>query len=147
MYRRHFTTRFCKNVVVSKQLKNKVAVLAFFDLQKGSVTSTRIIEQPTLLTKSTINCPCCARLSKISSRSRGLRQIVDLRFHLLFNLRLKLYATSSVPLRNLYLEHKNHPCCYNLWIINYIWKKFKFLTRNCSSFFHDSPLIRNSCAT
>ena len=49
-----------------RKLKNKVAVLAFFDLQKGSVTITRIIEQPTLLTKSTINCPCCAGLSKIS---------------------------------------------------------------------------------
>ena len=30
---------FCKNVVVSKIVKNTVAVLAFFDQQKGSVTS------------------------------------------------------------------------------------------------------------
>ena len=29
----------------------------FFDLQKSSVTHTRIIEQPTLLTESKINCP------------------------------------------------------------------------------------------
>ena len=94
MYRRHFTTRFCKNVVMSKQLKNKVAVLAFFDLQKGSVSSTRISEQPTLLTKSTINCPCCARMSKISCRSRRLRQIIDLHFHLLFNFRLNQFFIS-----------------------------------------------------
>ena len=32
--RRHFSKRFCKNVVVSKQVKNTVAVLAFFDQQK-----------------------------------------------------------------------------------------------------------------
>ena len=39
--RRHFSTRFCKNVVESKQVNNTVAVLAFFDEQKGSVTSNK----------------------------------------------------------------------------------------------------------
>ena len=39
--RRHFSTRFCKNVVESKQVKNMVVVLPFFDLQKGSVTSNK----------------------------------------------------------------------------------------------------------
>ena len=34
-------TRFCKIVVVSKQVKNVVVVLAFFDQQKGSVTSNK----------------------------------------------------------------------------------------------------------
>mgnify|MGYP000235328368 FL=1 len=42
-YRRHFSSRFCKNVVASKQVKNTVAVLAFFDLQKGLVTSSKNI--------------------------------------------------------------------------------------------------------
>ena len=32
---------FCQNVVVSKQVKNTVAVLAFFDQQKGSLTSIK----------------------------------------------------------------------------------------------------------
>ena len=40
-YRRHFSTRFCKNVVVSKQVKNTVAVLAFLDQWKGSVTNNK----------------------------------------------------------------------------------------------------------
>ena len=35
---RHFTTRFYKNVVMSKQVNNTVEVLAIFDRQKGSVT-------------------------------------------------------------------------------------------------------------
>ena len=35
-YRRQVTRRFCKNVVVSKQGKNTVEVLAFCDQQKGS---------------------------------------------------------------------------------------------------------------
>ena len=35
-----FSTRFCKNVVVSKQVKNTVAVLVFFNQQEGSVTSS-----------------------------------------------------------------------------------------------------------
>ena len=30
-YRRHFSMRFCKNVVDAKQVKTTVAVLAFFD--------------------------------------------------------------------------------------------------------------------
>ena len=38
---RHFNTRFCKDVVVSKQVKNTVEVLAFFDQQNGSVTSNK----------------------------------------------------------------------------------------------------------
>ena len=40
-YHRRFTARFCKNVIVSKQVKNTVAVLAFFDQQKGLVTSNK----------------------------------------------------------------------------------------------------------
>ena len=32
---------FAKKVVVSKQVKNMVAVLTFFDLQMGSVTSNK----------------------------------------------------------------------------------------------------------
>ena len=32
---------FCKNVVVTKQDKNSVKVLAFFDQQKGTVTSNK----------------------------------------------------------------------------------------------------------
>ena len=40
-YRRHFSTRFCKNVVESKQVKKTVVVLPFFDLQKVSVTSNK----------------------------------------------------------------------------------------------------------
>ena len=32
---------FAKNVVEAKQVKNTVAVLPFFDLQKGSVTSNK----------------------------------------------------------------------------------------------------------
>ena len=45
MSARHFSGKnvppspFCKNVVVSKRVKNTVAGLAFFDQQKGSVTS------------------------------------------------------------------------------------------------------------
>ena len=35
-----FNTRFCRNVVVSKQVKNTVAVYAFFDQQKGSGNSS-----------------------------------------------------------------------------------------------------------
>ena len=38
-YRRHFSTRLCKNVVEGKQVKNTAVVLPFFHLQKGSVTS------------------------------------------------------------------------------------------------------------
>ena len=41
-YRRHFSARFRKNVVVSKQVKTTVAVLAFLDQQKSSVTSNKI---------------------------------------------------------------------------------------------------------
>ena len=37
----HFCTRFCKNVVESKQIKNMVVVLPFFDLENGSVTSNK----------------------------------------------------------------------------------------------------------
>ena len=33
--------RFCKNAVVSKQVKNMVALMAFYDQQKGSVTSNK----------------------------------------------------------------------------------------------------------
>ena len=40
-YRRHFSTRFCKIVVVSKQVKTTVVVLAFLDQWKGSVTSNQ----------------------------------------------------------------------------------------------------------
>ena len=40
-YRRHFSSRLCKNVVVLKQGKITVAVLPFFDQQEGSVTSNK----------------------------------------------------------------------------------------------------------
>ena len=40
-YRRHFRTRLCKNVVLSKQVMNTVIVLLFFNQQKGSVTSNK----------------------------------------------------------------------------------------------------------
>ena len=33
--KRHFSRRFCKTVVESKQVKTTVAVLAFFDQRKG----------------------------------------------------------------------------------------------------------------
>ena len=46
------SARFCINVVVSKQVKNKVAVLASF----GSAIRIKITEQPILLTKCKINC-------------------------------------------------------------------------------------------
>ena len=38
-YRRHLSAKFCKNVVVSKEVINAVAVLAFFDQQKGIITN------------------------------------------------------------------------------------------------------------
>ena len=57
--RRHFSARFCKNVVVTKQVENRTAVLAFFDQQNGSVVSNRISEQPILETKGKINGPGC----------------------------------------------------------------------------------------
>ena len=37
----HCNVRFCKNVVVSKQVKNMVAVLAFFNQPKDSVTGNK----------------------------------------------------------------------------------------------------------
>ena len=37
----HSGPRFCNNVVVSRQVKNMVAVLGFFNHQKGSVTSNK----------------------------------------------------------------------------------------------------------
>ena len=37
----HSGARFCNNVDVSKQVKNMVAVLGFFNHQKGSVTSNK----------------------------------------------------------------------------------------------------------
>ena len=40
-YRRHLSTRFCKNFVLSKQVKNTVAVLAFFDQRKSLVSSNK----------------------------------------------------------------------------------------------------------
>lgn len=40
-YHCHFSTRFWKHVVVSKQVKNTVAVLAFFNQQKDSVSSNK----------------------------------------------------------------------------------------------------------
>ena len=39
---------------MSKQIKNTVAVLVFFDQQKGPVTSNMMTEQAILLTKSKI---------------------------------------------------------------------------------------------
>ena len=40
---------------MSKQLKNTVAVLAFFDQQKAQLPAIRISEQTILLTKNKIN--------------------------------------------------------------------------------------------
>ena len=54
-------------VVVSKQVKNMVAVLAFFDQQKGSV---RIAKQPTPLTESKINHPGCITFTITFSRNK-----------------------------------------------------------------------------
>ena len=53
-----FYYEICENVVAPKQVKDMVAVLVFFDQQKGSVTSkiVRITEQLKLLTKRNINC-------------------------------------------------------------------------------------------
>ena len=53
-----FSTRFCKNVVEAKQVKNTIVVLPFFDLRKAQLPTTRITEQSTLLTKSKINHLC-----------------------------------------------------------------------------------------
>ena len=47
--------RFCKNVVVSKQVTNLVAVLVFFYQEKAQLPLIRISEQPMLLTKTKIN--------------------------------------------------------------------------------------------
>ena len=52
-----FITRFCKNVVVSKQVKITISVLAFFDSQKAQLLEIRITEQPIILTKRKINRP------------------------------------------------------------------------------------------
>ena len=49
------SSRFCKNVVVSKQGKNAVAVLHFSSSKKAQLPAIRITEQPILITKSKIN--------------------------------------------------------------------------------------------
>ena len=54
----HFITRFCKNVVLSKQGKNTVAVWHFSIKKKAQLPAIRITEQPLLLTKRKINCLC-----------------------------------------------------------------------------------------
>ena len=53
--------RFAKLIVVSKQFKNTVEVLAFFDQQikKAQLPAIIIIERAILLTKSKINRPGC----------------------------------------------------------------------------------------
>ena len=54
-YRRHFSTRFFKNVVVPKQVNNTVAVLAFFWwAKKAQLPAIQITEQPILPTNSKI---------------------------------------------------------------------------------------------
>ena len=53
----HFSTSFCKNVVVSKQVKITVAVLVFSISQKAQLLAIRITEQPMMLTKRKINRP------------------------------------------------------------------------------------------
>ena len=55
-YRHRYSTRFSKNVVVLKQVKNMGAVLVFFSI-KAQLSEIRITEQLILLTKSKINCP------------------------------------------------------------------------------------------
>ena len=61
---------------MSKQITNRVAVLAFFDLEKAQLPEIRITEQPLLLTKSKINRPgyklskyFCQKLA-VKSRTR-----------------------------------------------------------------------------
>ena len=55
--RRHFSTRFCKNFVLSKQVKNTVAAWHFSISKKAQLPAIGITEQPILLTKSKINRP------------------------------------------------------------------------------------------
>ena len=58
---------------MSKQVKNTVAVLAFFDQQKGSVTSKKkIAEQPILLTKSNTDRPDY-KFSKYFRKKRAVK--------------------------------------------------------------------------
>ena len=47
--------RVCKNVDVSKQFKNMVTVLAFFDQQRAQLQEIRITERLILQSKSKIN--------------------------------------------------------------------------------------------
>mgnify|MGYP007058668627 CR=1 FL=1 len=53
IYHHHFSTTFYKNVVVSKQVKNIVAVLAIS--KWAQFPAIRITKQPMLLTKRKIN--------------------------------------------------------------------------------------------
>ena len=63
---------------MSKQGKNAVAVLAFFEQQKAQLPAIRITEQPILLTNSKIHRPvykftkyfCQKRAVKSRTRSR-----------------------------------------------------------------------------
>ena len=55
--KRDFSRRFCKNSVVSKQVKVEVAVLAFFNQRKAQLPAIRINEQPMMITKRKINRP------------------------------------------------------------------------------------------
>ena len=57
-YRRHFSTRFCKNVVEAKQVNNKVVVCHFSIWKRAKLPATWITKESTLLTKSKINLLC-----------------------------------------------------------------------------------------
>ena len=51
--------RFCKNVVLSKQVKNMVVVWHFSIEKKAQLPAIRITEQPILLTRRKINNYYC----------------------------------------------------------------------------------------
>ena len=51
----HFSRRFCKNVVLSKQVKNQKLFWHFSISKKAHLPAIRITEQPVALTKSKIN--------------------------------------------------------------------------------------------
>ena len=55
--RRHFTTKFCKNVVVAKQVTNAVAGLSLLNRQSAQLSAIKIPEQTTLLTKRKLSLP------------------------------------------------------------------------------------------
>ena len=79
---------FCKNVVISKQFKTTVTVLAFFDQQKGSVTRNKNLSNLNLLTKSKINHPGY-KFSSIFIKNRQSNLVLVLVLILNFNVQFK----------------------------------------------------------